>query len=91
MLMKRSVRRFDLKNLSIVVRAFWDDEAQVWVATTSDIDGLSVEAETMELLRIKVLDALSDLIELNGETSNLPEIPVHIVAEQTSRIPNPAF
>ena len=80
-----------MKNLSIVVRAFWDDEAQVWVATTSDIDGLSVEAETMELLRIKVLDALSDLMELNGETSNLPEIPVHIVAEQTSRIPNPAF
>jgi hypothetical protein len=80
-----------LKNLSIVVRAFWDEEAQVWVATTSDIDGLSVEAETMEHLRTKVLDALSDLIELNGETSNLPEIPVHIVAEQISRIPNPAY
>ena len=79
-----------MKNLSIVVRAFWDDEANVWVATTSDIDGLSVEAESMELLRVKVLDALSDLIELNGETSDLPEIPVHIVAEQTSRIPNSA-
>jgi len=81
----------DLKNLSIVVRAFWDDEAQVWVATTSDIDGLAVEAESVELLRVKVLDALSDLIELNGERSSLPEIPVHIVAEQTSRLPNPAF
>jgi hypothetical protein len=80
-----------MKNLSIVVRAFWDDEARVWVATTSDIDGLSVEADTMEALRTKVLDAISDLMELNGETSDLPEIPVHIVAEQTSRIPNPAL
>lgn len=80
-----------MKNLSIVVRAFWDEDAQVWVATTSDIDGLSVEADSMEHLRVKVLDAISDLIELNGETSDLPEIPVHIVAEQTSRIPNPAF
>lgn len=80
-----------MKNLSIVVRAFWDDDAQVWVATTSDIDGLSVEAETMEALHLKVLDAISDLMELNGETSDLPEIPIHIIAEQTSRIPNPVF
>ena len=79
-----------MKNLSIVVRAYWDDEAQVWVATTSDIDGLAVEAESVKLARQGV-GCSSALIELNGETSTLPEISVHIVAEQTSRIPNPAF
>jgi hypothetical protein len=43
---------------SIIVRANWDDEAQVWVASTKDIDGLSVEAPTLEALEPKVLAAL---------------------------------
>lgn len=75
---------------SIIVRANWDDEAEVWVASSKDIDGLSVEAPTLEALEPKVLAALSDLIELNGIESDLPEIPVHIMAEQLLRIPNPS-
>jgi len=55
-----------MKHSSIVVRAQWDSEAQVWVASSTDIDGLSVEAETIEALNVKVIGALSDLIELNG-------------------------
>ncbi|MDX3927659.1 MAG: DUF1902 domain-containing protein [Shinella sp.] len=35
-----------MKHVSIIVRAAWDEEASVWVATSSDIDGLAVEAET---------------------------------------------
>jgi hypothetical protein len=76
---------------SIIVRANWDDEAGVWVASSKDIDGLSVEASTLEALEPKVLAALSDLIELNGIESDLPEIPVHIMAEQLLRIPNPSY
>lgn len=49
----------------IVVRADWDQEAGVWVATSTDIDGLSVEAATVEALYDKVSGALLDLIELN--------------------------
>jgi hypothetical protein len=75
---------------SIIVRANWDDDAGVWVATSKNIDGLAVEAPTLEALEPKVLAALSDLIELNGIESDLPEIPVHIMAEQLLRIPNPA-
>ena len=78
-----------MKHLSIVVRAEWDDDAGVWVATSHDVDGLCVESSTMETLRDKVLAAISDLIELNGHTSPLQEIPVHIMSEQLSRIPNP--
>lgn len=76
--------------VSIIVRANWDDEAAVWVATSKDVDGLAVEAPTLEALEPKVLAALSDLIELNGIESDLPEIPVHIMAEQLIRIPNPS-
>lgn len=78
-----------MKHTSIVVRAEWDSEAEVWVASSSDIDGLSVEAATIETLNKKVLAAISDLIELNGIDSNLSEIPVHLLAEQFSRVHNP--
>ena len=76
-----------MKYSSIVVRAQWDDEAEVWVASSTDIAGLSVKAETIETLNKKVLAALSDLIELNGVDTELSEIPVHLLAEQFSRAP----
>jgi hypothetical protein len=72
------------------VRATWDEEAEVWVATSKDIDGLAIEAPTLEALEPKVLAALSDLIELNGIDSDLAEIPVHIMAEQLLRVANPS-
>lgn len=78
-----------MKQLSIFVRAEWDEAAGVWVATSNDIAGLAVEAPTVEQLTQKVTDAISDLIELNGVDSDLAEIPVHIMAEQLSRVPNP--
>ncbi|MEJ2125801.1 MAG: DUF1902 domain-containing protein [Alphaproteobacteria bacterium] len=73
----------------LLIRADWDDEAKVWVATSSDIDGLATEAPTLEELRTKVLAMVAELIELNGFTSDLPEIPIHIMAGQTARIRNP--
>ena len=75
----------------IVVRADWDDEAKVWVASSSDIEGLATEAATLEELRLKVLAMVEELAELNGVSSDLPEIPVHILAGQTVRVPNPNF
>ena len=79
-----------MKRLSIIVRAFWDEEARVWVASSTDIDGLSVEAPTLEMLEPKVTAAIGDLLELNGTDFETPEIPVQIVAEQLSRVVNPA-
>ncbi|MFC6448417.1 DUF1902 domain-containing protein [Shinella zoogloeoides] len=80
-----------MRHVSIIVRASWDDEAGVWIATSSDIDGLAVEAETLEVLEKKALAAISDLLELNGVDSDLPEIPVHIMAEHLAKVPNPCF
>lgn len=80
-----------MKNVSIIVRADWDEEAGVWVASTTDIQGLAVEAETLEALRDKIVAAVSDLVEVNGgfEDGTLPDIPVRIMSEQIARIPNP--
>ena len=80
-----------MKHPTIIVRADWDDAAGVWVATSADIDGLVTEAPTLEALRTTVLVMVPELMELNGEQSDLPEIPVHIVAQQTSRVRNPAL
>ena len=80
-----------MKQSSIIVRADWDNEARVWVATSGDIDGLCVEADTVEALEPKVLAAIRDLIELNDIRYDTPEIPVHIMAQQMSRILNPTY
>ncbi len=73
----------------IVVRALRDEEAGVWVATSDDVPGLVTEADTLEALTEKLPGVIGDLIELNGIVSDLPEIPIHIIAEHTARVANP--
>lgn len=74
---------------SIIVKAEWDAEASVWVATTDDIAGFVTEADNFEALQAKAMAVLADLIALNGFDSDLTEIPVHIVASRTDRLENP--
>ena len=80
-----------MNDVRIVVTATWDAEAEVWVATSEDVHGLAVEADTQDALREKVLLALQDLLELNGFSGadSLPEIPVHIMSQQLASVPNP--
>ncbi|HXE85693.1 MAG TPA: DUF1902 domain-containing protein [Hyphomicrobiaceae bacterium] len=80
-----------MKHATIIVRADWDDEAKVWVATSDDI-GLATEAETLEQLRPKVIDMVVELLALEDKDfSDLPEIPIQIMAQQLARVPNPKF
>jgi hypothetical protein len=76
-----------LKNQTIIVRADWDDDAKVWVATTADIRGLAVEAATFDLLRDAVTGAIADLIEENGFETDLPEVAVQILGQSILRVP----
>jgi hypothetical protein len=76
-----------LKNQTIIVRADWDDDAKVWVATTGDIRGLAVEAATFDLLREAVTGAIADLIEENGYETDLPEVAVQILGQSILRVP----
>ncbi len=71
-----------MKHRSIVVHAARDDEAKVWVASSEDIDGLSVESDALDALAPKVTAALADLMELNGSDYSAGKIPVHILAKQ---------
>ena len=48
------------------IRAEWDEEARVWVATSEDVPGLATEAETVESLIEKLRDMIPALLEANG-------------------------
>ena len=74
-----------LPNL-IVVRAQWDSEASVWVAESADIPGLSTEADTLEGLQAKLPAIIADLIEANGMSSDLPDVPVNILTSTLTRV-----
>lgn len=48
--------------MKVVIDAFWDDEAKVWVATARDGVGIATEAETMEKLQQKLAVIVPDLL-----------------------------
>jgi predicted RNase H-like HicB family nuclease len=50
---------------SLVVDAFWDEEAQVWVAHSEDVPGLATGAPTLEALMAKLEIVIPELLELN--------------------------
>ena len=49
------------------IRAEWEAEAAVWVATSNDVPGLATEADTLEALAAKLRTLVPELLALNGE------------------------
>ena len=68
--------------VSILIRAEWDSDAEVWVATSDDVRGLITEAETPEALERKLLVMIPELLELSDDLLNEfpPEVPVFIAS-----------
>ena len=69
-----------------VVTAEWDDEGEVWVATSDDIPGLVTEAKSLEALLERVSAIAPELLKDNAHL--LPEgkapwgsIDLHIVSQ----------
>lgn len=72
----------------IIVDAMWDDEARVFVATSSDVPGLVTEADTWEALQQKLAVLIPELLELNGGDDLGPdsEADLIVVSEHRSRV-----
>jgi len=51
----------------ITIRARWDLEAVVWLATSDDVPGLVVEADTWPAMIDEVQLVLPELLELSGQ------------------------
>lgn len=58
----------------VVVEGVWDDEAEVWVVTESNVPGLVTEAKTVAALRRKLRTLIPELLDANGYTDgdNVP-------------------
>jgi predicted RNase H-like HicB family nuclease len=48
------------------IQAFWDAQAEVWVATSEEVSGLATEADTLENLNDKLREIIPQLLMLNG-------------------------
>jgi hypothetical protein len=55
---------------SITIDARWDGDASVWIATSNDVPGLVVEADTWPAMIEEVRLVLPDLLELAGERAD---------------------
>lgn len=65
----------------LFIRAEWDDEAQVWVATSDDVPGLATEEKTIEGLIQKLKIMIPELLEANG-TEMKQEIPFELISRR---------
>jgi len=52
----------------ITIQARWDDEASVWIATSGDVPGLVVEADSWPGMIEEVRLVLPELMEVTGQT-----------------------
>ncbi len=63
------------------VRAEWDEEASVWVATSDDVPGLVTEEVTMEGLIQKLRILIPELLEANGLAPG-QEVPFELMTRR---------
>ena len=65
------------------VRADWDEEAKVWIATSDDLPGLVTEADSLDLLSEKLEVLVPELLEANGLLDD-GEVPYELLARKFS-------
>lgn len=70
-------------NKVLFIRAEWDPEAGVWVATSDDVPGLATEAETLEALSAKLEVMVPELLDANDYPEG-PEVPYELLARKLS-------
>ena len=53
------------------IKLIWDNEACVWVATSTDVPGLILEGGSLDSLIERFKVAVPELLELNGDASTV--------------------
>ena len=70
-----------MKGKPLFIRAEWDEEAMVWVATSDDVPGLATEAVTMEDLIEKLKVMIPELLMANNAVVE-GEVPFEIITRR---------
>ena len=55
----------------LFIRAEWDEDVNVWVATSDDVPGLATEGDTLEILIQKLKVLIPELLFANGAIAGL--------------------
>lgn len=64
-----------------IIKAEWDDEAQVWYVAESDVPGLATEAPSVDALIRKLRVMVPEMLELNGVIPGaIPDVPFDLMA-----------
>lgn len=64
------------------IRAQWDREAEVWIATSDDVPGLCCEADTFDSLVEEVVSVAPDLLIGNQVVVAAGEVILRFSAER---------
>ncbi len=65
----------------LFVRAEWDEETSVWVATSEDVPGLVTEEGTLEGLVEKLKIIIPELLDANGVEQEY-EVPFEVITRR---------
>ncbi len=70
--------------MEYTINLTWDNEANVWIATSEDIAGLVLESGSFDALLERVRFAVPELLALNGTTQN--PLRLSFISERHERI-----
>lgn len=70
-----------MKDIPLLVRAEWDDEARVWVATSEDVPGLATEDAQLERLIDRLKTLIPELLAANGIQTQA-EVPFEVLTRR---------
>ncbi len=68
----------------LIVKAKWDDEAKVWVATSDDISGLATEADSLDAMVKKLQIIIPELLDANGYPEGDDKVLFQVNSELTA-------
>lgn len=70
--------------MEYTINLAWDNDADVWIATSSDIPGLVLESGSFDALLERVRFAVPELLELNSK-AKMP-LTLNFLSERRERI-----
>jgi hypothetical protein len=70
----------------ITVNLLWDNEADVWIATSEDVQGLVLESGSADALIERVKFAITELMKPDGQEINGGTLSVCFKSERHERV-----
>ena len=69
---------------TIQVLATWDPEAKVYFAESEDVPGLATEAESLDVLIVKLREMIPELLELNDDGDLPSQVPFELMTRSSA-------